>query len=144
MSYRRNRADHRSWLEGMTLTHLRMLLFATVFTLVPILVLVGAFTVGHSIAARSRVASIKIASPAENALVSADEAYALAYEVSWGKEGNHFHVWVDGQRGPGVYTSKGSYVLPRLNPGEHVISLKLVDTGHRPTGVEKTIKVTSS
>jgi hypothetical protein len=82
----------------MTLTHLRMLLFATVFTLVPILVLVGAFTVGHSIAARSRVASVKIASPAENALVSADEAYALAYEVSWGAEGNHFHVWVDGPK----------------------------------------------
>ena len=114
---------------------LNILLLVTVFTLAPILVLVAAFSV---------VASIKIVSPAENALVSADEEYALSYEVTWGAEGNHFHVWVDGQRGPGTYTSKGSYVLPRLNPGAHVISLKLVDTGHRPTGVEKTIKVTSS
>ncbi len=126
------------------MTHLRILLFATVFTAVPILVLGAAFTVAYSIAARSGVASIKIVSPVENALVSADEEYALSYEVRWGAEGNHFHVWVDGQRGPGIYTSKGSYVLPRLNPGEHVISLKLVDTDHRPTGVEKTIKVTSS
>jgi len=126
------------------MTRLRILLFVTVFTLVPILVLVAAFTVGHSIAARSGVASIKIVSPADNALVGADEAYALSYEVSWGAEGNHFHVWVDGQRGPGVYSSKGSYVLPKLHPWEHVISLKLVDMGHRPTGVEKTIKVTSS
>lgn len=123
---------------------LNILLLVTVFTLAPILVLVAAFSVGHSIATRSGVASIKIVSPAENALVSADEEYALSYEVTWGAEGNHFHVWVDGQRGPGTYTSKGSYVLPRLNPGAHVISLKLVDTGHRPTGVEKTIKVTSS
>src|SRR5438132_9385587 len=123
---------------------LHILLLVTVVTLVPILVLVTAFSVEQSIATRSGSASIKIVSPAENALVSADEAYALSYEVSWGAEGNHFHVWVDGQRGPGIYSLKGSYVLPRLNPGEHVITLRLVDTGHRPTGVEKTIKVTSS
>ena len=78
MSYERNRADHRSWLEGMTMTHLRILLFATVFTAVPILVLGAAFTVAYSIAARSGVASIKIVSPVENALVSADEEYALS------------------------------------------------------------------
>jgi hypothetical protein len=123
---------------------LRVLLLVTVCTLAPTLVLVAAFKVGHSIAARSGVASIKIVSPAGNALVQADEEYALSNEVSWRAEGNHFHVWVDGLRGPGVYSSKGSYVLPRLNPGEHVIALKLVDTGHRPTGVEETIRVTSS
>jgi hypothetical protein len=128
----------------MTMKRLHILVLVTVVTLVPILVLVVAFYVGHSIAARSGAASIKIVSPAENALVSADEQYALSYEASWGAEGDHFHVWVDGQRGPGVYSLKGSYVLPRLNPGEHVITLKLVDTGHRPTGVEKTVKVTSS
>ena len=38
-------------------------------------------------------------------------------------------MWVDGPRVPGVYSSKGSYVLPRLNPGEYVIALKPVDTG---------------
>ena len=85
---------------------LHILLLMTIFTLAPILVLGAAFTVGHSIATRSGVASI--VSPAENALVSADEEYALSYEVNWGAEGNHFHVWVDGQRGPGIYTSKGS------------------------------------
>ena len=126
------------------MTRVRILVLVTVVTLAPVLVLVVAFSAGHFIAARPGDASIKIVSPAENALVSTDEEYALSYEVSWGAGGNHFHVWVDGQRGPGVYSSKGSYVLPRLNPGEHVITLKLVDTGHRPTGVEKTIKVTSS
>ena len=61
---------------------LRVLLLITVCALAPILVLVAAFTVGDSLAARSGVASIKIVSPAENALVQADEEYALSNEVA--------------------------------------------------------------
>ena len=61
---------------------LRVLLLVTVGTLAPILVLVAAFTVGDSLAARSGVASIRIISPAENALVQADEEYALSNEVA--------------------------------------------------------------
>jgi hypothetical protein len=61
---------------------LRVLLLITVCTLAPILVLVAAIKVGHSLAARSGVASIKIVSPAENALVQADEEYALSNEVA--------------------------------------------------------------
>jgi hypothetical protein len=57
---------------------LRVLLLVTVGTLAPILVLVAAFTVGDSLAARSGVASIKIISPVGNALVRADEEYALS------------------------------------------------------------------
>jgi hypothetical protein len=61
---------------------LRVLLLVTVGTLAPILVLVAAFTVGDSLAARSGVASIKIISPAGNALVQADEECALSNEVA--------------------------------------------------------------
>jgi len=48
---------------------------------------------------------------------------------------------VDGERGPGVHTLTGTYDLPELTPGEHVITIKVVDKGHVPTGPEKTIKV---
>jgi hypothetical protein len=106
---------------------LRVLLLVTVGILAPILVLVAAFTVGDSLAARSGVASIRIISPAENALVQADEEYALSNEVAGErKEFTSICGWMAQE--PGVYSSKGSYVLPRLNPGEYVIALKLVDT----------------
>src|SRR5438876_5113865 len=53
IGYGRNRADHRSWLEGMTMKRLHILVLVTGVTVAPILVLVAAFYVGHSIAARS-------------------------------------------------------------------------------------------
>ena len=40
----------------------------------------------------------------------------------------------DGERSPGIHDLKGTYRLPKLTPGEHVITLKLVDKGHVPTG----------
>ena len=73
-------------------------------------------------------ASIKILSPADKAQVDAGEQY-------------HFHVWVDDDRGPGIHDSKGTYMLPKLSPGTHVITIKVVDKGHVPTGPQKSITV---
>jgi hypothetical protein len=86
-------------------------------------------------------ASIKILTPADGAQVDAGESYSLQYEVALGPGDDHFHVWVDGDRSPGIHDLKGTYALPKLSPGEHVITIKLVDKGHVPTGPEKSIKV---
>ena len=86
-------------------------------------------------------ASITILSPKDGAKLDAGESYPLEYTVVPGPGGDHFHVWVDGERGPGVHTLKGSYALPELTPGEHTITIKVVDKGHVPTGPEATIKV---
>ncbi len=88
-------------------------------------------------------ASIKILSPANNAQLDAGEEYPLSYEVTPGPGGDHFHVWVDDQRGPGVHNSKGKYTLPKLSPGAHVITIKVVDKGHVPTGPQQSIRVTA-
>src|SRR5947208_1205638 len=59
-------------------------------------------------------ASIEILSPGDGAHLDADEAYPLQYAVTPGVGGDHFHVWVDTTRGPGVHTLKGTYTLPKL------------------------------
>lgn len=86
-------------------------------------------------------ASIKMLSPADGAHLDADEEYPLAYEVTTGKGGDHFHVWVDGKRSPGIHDTKGTYTLPNLTPGEHIISIRIVTKDHVATGPEKSIRV---
>jgi hypothetical protein len=86
-------------------------------------------------------ASIQILSPQNGAELDAGEVYPLQYAVVPGPGGDHFHVWVDSERGPGVHDRQGSYQLPKMTAGEHTITLKVVDKGHVPTGPEKSIKV---
>jgi hypothetical protein len=86
-------------------------------------------------------ASLKILTPADDAHLDAGESYSLQYEVAMGPGDDHFHVWVDGDRSPGIHDLKGTYALPKMGPGDHVITLKLVDKGHVPTGPETSIKV---
>lgn len=86
-------------------------------------------------------ASIKILSPSDGAHLNAGEEYPLNYEVKPGKGGDHFHVWVDDKRGPGIHDNKGTYTLPKLTPGEHVIYIGVVDKSHVSTGPKKSIVV---
>ncbi len=88
-------------------------------------------------------ASIKIIAPGDKAQIDANEEYALKYEVTPGTGGDHFHVWVDDSRGPGIHDTKGTYMLPKMAPGTHTITIKVVDKGHVPTGPEKSITVTA-
>jgi hypothetical protein len=97
---------------------------------------------GPSSALRAEeTASIQILSPENGAQLDAGESYPLEYAVVPGPGGDHFHVWVDSERGPGVHERKGIYQLPKMTPGEHTITLKVVDKGHVPTGPQKSIKV---
>jgi hypothetical protein len=86
-------------------------------------------------------ASLKILSPANEAQLDAGEPYPLQYEIALGPGDDHFHVWVDGERSPGIHDLKGIYTLPKLTPGDHVITLKMVDKGHQPTGPQTSIQV---
>lgn len=87
-------------------------------------------------------ASIKILSPADGAHLDAGEEYPLTYEVTPGKGGDHFHVWVDDKRGPGVHDNKGTYTLPKMTPGEHLIYIAIVTKDHVVTGPKRSIRVT--
>lgn len=91
--------------------------------------------------AAKEAASIQILSPADGAQLDAGEVYPLQYAVVPGPGGDHFHVWVDAERGPGVHERQGAYQLPKMTPGEHTITLRIVDKGHVPTGPQKSIKV---
>jgi len=86
-------------------------------------------------------ANLKILSPANDAQLDAGEPYPLQYEIALGPGDDHFHVWVDGDRSPGIHDLKGIYTLPKLTPGDHVITLKMVDKGHQPTGPQTSINV---
>lgn len=105
------------------------------FLLIPALAL-SAFAAGAS-----GKASIRILKPADQAQLDADESYPLDYQVTLGPGDDHFHVWVDNDRSPGIHDLKGTYMLPKMTPGTHVITLKLVDKGHVPTGPQKSIQV---
>jgi hypothetical protein len=106
-----------------------------------LLVLLGAFAVTAFAADAPQSASIQILKPADHADLDSDESYPLDYQVALGSGDDHFHVWVDADRSPGIHDLKGTYMLPKMSPGKHVITLKLVDKGHVPTGPQKSITV---
>ncbi len=88
-------------------------------------------------------ASIQILKPADHAQLDAGESYPLDYQIALGPGDDHFHVWVDAERSPGIHDLKGTYMLPKMTPGVHVITLKLVDAKHVPTGPQMSIQVTA-
>ena len=91
--------------------------------------------------AKPSAASIQILKPSDQAQLDANESYPLDYQVTMGPGDDHFHVWVDAERSPGIHDLKGTYMLPKMTPGLHTITLKLVDKGHVPTGPQKSIQV---
>ncbi|RJQ47958.1 MAG: hypothetical protein C4528_03850 [Gammaproteobacteria bacterium] len=86
--------------------------------------------------------SVTITAPADGATIKANTETKLEYEISPGARGDHFHLYIDGKENV-VRALKGSYTLPKFNPGKHTVTLKVVDKGHTPTGLEKTITVTA-
>jgi hypothetical protein len=93
------------------------------------------------VAAGTSTADIQILKPSDQAQLDAGEAYPLDYQVTLGPGDDHFHVWVDADRSPGIHDLKGTYMLPKMTSGVHTITLKLVDKGHVPTGPQKSIQV---
>ena len=110
-------------------------------TLASLLLLAVAVSAFAATPSAPKGASIQILKPSDHADLDSDEAYPLDYQVVLGSGDDHFHVWVDADRSPGIHDLKGTYVLPKMTPGQHVITLKLVDKGHNPTGPQKSITV---
>ncbi len=86
--------------------------------------------------------SITITSPADGATIKAGTKTELVYEINPGPSGDHFHIYVNGKEDV-VRGLKGSYTLPKLAAGKHTITIKVVNKGHTPVGIEKTITVTA-
>src|SRR6476659_10496157 len=83
----------------------------------------SAFAAAPSAAAPKVAASIQILKPADHTNLDSDEAYPLDYQVALGQGADHFHVWVAADRSPGIPDLKGTYMLPKMTPGQHVITL---------------------
>ncbi|HEY5604440.1 MAG TPA: hypothetical protein VIM41_15165 [Gammaproteobacteria bacterium] len=84
---------------------------------------------------------VMIKAPKDGATLSASGENKLEYEIKLGEGDDHFHVWVDGDRGGPVRDLKGMYTLPKMAPGKHAIIVKIVDKAHAPTGPEKSVFV---
>ena len=84
---------------------------------------------------------VVISSPKDGATLSATSDNKIDFEVTLGSGDDHFHIWVDDNRGGPVRGLKGSETLPKMAPGEHVITIKIVDKGHVPTGPAASVKV---
>jgi hypothetical protein len=85
--------------------------------------------------------SVVITSPKDGATLSAMSENKMDYEVKLGSGDDHFHVWIDGERGGPVRDLKGTLTLPKMTAGKHAIIVKIVDKAHLPTGPEKSVFV---
>jgi hypothetical protein len=88
-----------------------------------------------------KMGSVTIMSPKDGATLSAMGENKLDYAIVLGAGDDHFHVWIDGERGGPIRDLKGSYTLPKMSPGKHAIIVKIVDKAHVPTGPEKSVFV---
>ncbi len=86
---------------------------------------------------------VTISSPKEGAMVAAGQKIKLSYMADPGYEGNHLHLYVDGQRVDVIRHLKGATELDALAPGKHKLCLTVNTKGHSPTGVESCINVTA-
>lgn len=82
--------------------------------------------------------SVTILSPADGATIKANTETKLDYEIDPGPRGDHFHIYINGKEDV-VRGLKGSYTLPKFSPGKHTVTIKVVNKGHTPVGIEKTI-----
>ena len=108
-----------------------------------VIALLGACAVTAAFAADAgkSTGTVTITSPKDGATLSAMGENKMDYEVKLGAGDDHFHVWIDSERGGPVRDLKGTLTLPKMTPGKHNIIVKIVDKAHVPTGVEKSVSV---
>ncbi len=93
---------------------------------------------------------ITITGLADDAELKAGVETKFDYVINPGPTGDHSHFYIGdkdgvtkaGDRGTIVRSFKGSYTLPKLAAGAHSIVMRVVNSGHTPVGIEKTIKFT--
>jgi len=91
--------------------------------------------------AREHAASVTISEPQDGAQLNGGEKVKLKYRVIAGPQGDHVHVYVDGEEVSILRELEGSYAIGPVNPGRHELAIKVVNRAHVPIGVESSIAV---
>jgi hypothetical protein len=86
---------------------------------------------------------VTISSPADGAMVGSKEPVKVSYEADPGTDGDHLHLYADGQKVDVIHQLKGTAEVPPLAPGKHKICLVVNTKGHVSTGAEGCVNVTS-
>lgn len=86
-------------------------------------------------------ASVEISSPAAGATLKAGSPIPVTYNVVPGSQGDHTHIYVNGDQKAVLRTLKDTHTLDGLAAGKHDICIKIVNKGHAPIGIEKCISV---
>lgn len=102
----------------------------------------GFFAMGTPAFAEDGKASVTILSPKEGAVLPSSEDVIIEYEMTPGPKGDHVHFYVDGGNAGLLRQKKGSFNMTKLKLGKHVLTVKLVNAGHVPIGVETSVNVT--
>ena len=105
--------------------------------------LIGLFFVLACAQAFGADGKITISSPANGATVSSQNKVPLTYEAMLGKNGDHLHLYVDGNRVDILRQTKATTELDALSPGKHHICLEVNTKAHVSTGVESCVDVTA-
>lgn len=86
---------------------------------------------------------IFINSPANGATVSSKSPIPFVYDAVLGPDGDHLHLYVDGNRVDVLRILKGTTQLDALPVGKHHICMTENAKSHAPIGVESCVDVTS-
>ncbi len=86
---------------------------------------------------------VTISSPANGATVSSHDNVELNYTAIPGPDGDHLHLYLDGNRVDIIRTMKGKASVGMLSSGKHHICMEVNTKGHVPTGAEACIDITS-
>ncbi len=114
-----------------------------------VVILLAIFVMAGSIVApalQSAIASdmepmINITEPANKSTISG-KSITVKYMVMPGPKGDHVHLVVGGENAGLNKKMHGSFEIKDLKPGKHAITIKVMNSGHGPTGLEKSIEVT--
>ena len=89
--------------------------------------------------------SVTILAPKDGAVLASGTGVKLTYNVHLSPNGNHLHIYVDGNSpiiDRDVSGCPCSLTLPTLAPGPHQVAVKEATVIHHLTGVQSTVKFT--
>jgi hypothetical protein len=91
--------------------------------------------------AQAQAASVIISEPKDGAQLNGGEQVTLKYKVVPGPQGDHVHVYVDGEEVAILRELEGSYAVGPLTPGRHKVGIKVVNRAHVPIGVASSVAI---
>ncbi len=85
---------------------------------------------------------IKIIAPQDGKVLKSERGDKLKYDVQLSPDGNHLHVYVDGNKPIIDHKVKGcpcAITLPPLSPGKHTVAIKEATKHHHLTGLASSV-----